>query len=131
MINLQTFAGGALAERMNQAIQEVLENIADPNTDVGVKRKLNLEMKFSTSEDRELTEVEITAKTKLAPRSSVSTKIIIDRNLDGEVLGTEFKKQLPGQTTMKVNPETGEVTTTGETKEKAEEDSVEGLQIIK
>lgn len=130
MINLQTFAGGALAERMNQAIQEVLENIADPNTDVGIKRKLNLEMKFSASEDRELTEVQITAKTKLAPRSSVSTKIIIDRNLDGDVLGTEFKKQIPGQTSMKVNLETGEVTTTGENKEDIE-DSVEGLQIIK
>lgn len=130
MINLQTFAGGALAERMNQAIQEVLENISDPNTDWKPKRKLTMELKFETKEDRELTEVSITAKTKLAPRSTVSTKIIIDRNLEGDVLGTEFKKQIPGQTSMKVNPETGEVTTTGENKESTD-DSVEGLQIIK
>ncbi|KHO31338.1 replication terminator protein, partial [Clostridium tetani] len=67
------------------------------NTDYKTKRKLTLEMKFITGEDRELTEVEIIAKTKLAPKSSVSTKIIIDRTLEGEVLGTEFKKQLPGQ----------------------------------
>lgn len=126
MINLETFANGALAERMDQALKEVLGNIADPNTDSKYKRKLTLEMKFDTSEDRELTEVEIIAKTKLAPRSSVSTKILIDRTLDGEVLGTEFKKQIPGQTVMKVDNETGEVLTTGR-----ETEELKGLQIVK
>lgn len=128
MINLETFANGALAERVHQALKEVLENIADPNTDSNIKRKLTLEMKFDTSDDREITEVEIIAKTKLAPRSSVSTKILIDRNLDGEVLGTEFKKQLPGQTMMKVDTETGEILTTGQ--EEYSED-LKGLQIVK
>ncbi len=128
MINLETFANGALAERVHQALKEVLENIADPNTDSNIKRKLTLEMKFDTSDDREITEVEIIAKTKLAPRSSVSTKILIDRNLDGEVLGTEFKKQLPGQTMMKVDSETGEILTTGQ--EEYSED-LKGLQIVK
>ncbi|AAO36636.1 replication terminator (endogenous virus) [Clostridium phage phiCTC2B] len=124
MINLETFANGALAERMDQALKEVLENIADPNTDYKTKRKLTLEMKFITGEDRELTEVEIIAKTKLAPKSSVSTKIIIDRTLEGEVLGTEFKKQLPGQQVLKVDSETGEVL------EENKED-LSGLQVIK
>ena len=128
MINLETFANGALAERVHQALKEVLENIADPNTDSNIKRKLTLEMKFDTSDDREITEVEIIAKTKLAPRSSVSTKILIDRNLDGEVLGTEFKKQLPGQTMMKVDSETGEILTTGQ--DEYSED-LKGLQIVK
>ncbi|NFB30638.1 replication terminator protein [Clostridium botulinum] len=125
MINLETFADGALAERMNQALKEVLENIADPNTEWKTKRKLNLEMKFTTGADRELTEVEIVAKTKLAPKESVSTKIIIDKDLDGEVLATEFKKQTPGQTYIKVDKETGEVL--GE----QEKQDTEGLQIIK
>ncbi|MDU4597487.1 MAG: replication terminator protein [Clostridium sporogenes] len=125
MINLETFANGALAERMNQALKEVLENISDPNTEWKPKRKLNLEMKFTTGEDRELAEVEIVAKTKLAPKESVSTKIIIDKNLDGEVLATEFKKQIPGQTYMKVDQETGEVS------EEQEKQDTEGLQIIK
>ena len=127
MINLESFANGALAERMNQALKEVLENIADPNTEWKTKRKLNLEMKFTTGEDRELTEVEIIAKTKLAPKSSVSTKIIIDKDLDGEVLATEFKKQVPGQTAMKVDAETGEITTTV----KEEVGDTSGLKIVK
>lgn len=131
MINLETFANGALAERMDQALKEVLENIADPNTDSKPKRKLTLEMNFSTGEDRELTEVEITAKTKLAPRSAVSTKIIIDKNLDGEVLGTEFKKQIQGQTYMKVDNETGEVLIGGTKDNIQDDEDLKGLQIVK
>jgi hypothetical protein len=126
MINLQTFAGGALAERMNQAIKEVLENIADPNTAFKFKRKVTLEMKFETGEDRELTEVEIVAKSKLAPRSSVSTRIIIDKTGEGEVLATEFRNHIPGQTVMKVDAVTGELTTNA-----LEEQAAGGLQIIK
>ncbi|WP_257279280.1 hypothetical protein [Clostridium botulinum] len=37
MINLETFADGALAEKINMALKEVLENIADPNTDYKTK----------------------------------------------------------------------------------------------
>ncbi|ACD21794.1 conserved hypothetical protein [Clostridium botulinum B str. Eklund 17B (NRP)] len=32
MINLETFAEGALAEKVNMALKEVLSNITDPNT---------------------------------------------------------------------------------------------------
>ncbi|MEG3041572.1 MAG: replication terminator protein [Clostridium sp.] len=129
MINLETFANGALAERMDQALKEVLENIADKNTDSNPKRKLTLEMIFASDEERELTEVTIAAKTKLAPRSSIATKIIIDKDLNGQVLGTEFKKQVKGQTYMKVDDETGEVFMGGTNE--VSEDILQGLQIVK
>lgn len=137
MINLETFANGALAERMNQGLREVLENIADKNTDSKPKRKLTLDMTFSTDEERELTEVTITAKAKLAPRSAIATKIIIDKDLNGEVLGTEFKKQVKGQTYMKVDNETGEVFMGGTDEAPKEiinennENELAGLQIVK
>ncbi len=137
MINLETFANGALAERMNQGLKEVLENIADKNTDSKPKRKLTLDMTFSTDEERELTEVTITAKAKLAPRSAIATKIIIDKDLNGEVLGTEFKKQVKGQTYMKVDNETGEVFMGGTDEAPKEvinensENELAGLQIVK
>ncbi|WP_346868063.1 replication terminator protein [Clostridium sp. UBA1353] len=137
MINLETFANGALAERMNQGLKEVLENIADKNTDSKPKRKLTLDMTFSTDEERELTEVTITAKAKLAPRSAIATKIIIDKDLNGEVLGTEFKKQVKGQTYMKVDNETGEVFMGGtdeapkEVVSESNENELAGLQIVK
>lgn len=137
MINLETFANGALAERMNQGLKEVLENIADKNTDSKPKRKLTLDMTFSADDERELTEVTITAKAKLAPRSAIATKIIIDKDLNGEVLGTEFKKQVKGQTYMKVDNETGEVFMGGtdeapkEVASENNENELAGLQIVK
>lgn len=67
----------------------------------------------------------IDTKVSLAPRHSVGTKILIDRDLNGEILGTEFKKQIPGQQAIKVNTDTGEVI------ESREEQLEPGLQIVK
>ncbi|GAA0856817.1 hypothetical protein GCM10008916_07960 [Clostridium nitritogenes] len=127
MINLEKFAGGALAEKMNGALKEVLENIADPNTDYKLKRKLTLELTFESGEDRELAEVTILAKTKLAPNKPIATKLVIGTDGKGGVLASEYKKQVPGQSVMRVDEETGEVLTTGE------ENSInlEGIKLVK
>ncbi|WP_053985020.1 hypothetical protein [Niameybacter massiliensis] len=125
MLKLDNLAGGAVQERFNQALKEVMENIADPNTDWKKKRKLIINLTFETKEDRDLTEVTIDTKVSLAPRSSVGTKILIDRDLDGEILGTEFKKQIPGQQAIKVNTDTGEVI------DSREEQLEPGLQLVK
>ena len=125
IIKLDNLAGGAFNERVNQGIREVLENIADPNTDFKVKRKLDIELVFITDEEREMTQVEIKTKTKLAPKVSVGTKFIIDRQMDGEIIGTEYKKQIPGQQAIKVNAETGEVI------ENKIEKLEPGLQLVK
>lgn len=114
MINLETFADGAFAEKVNMALKEVLNNITDPNTDYKLKRKLTIDMTLATGEDRELTEVTIVAKTKLAPSKALATKIVIGTDGTGGILATEYKKQIPGQITMRVDETTGELTTTAE-----------------
>ena len=48
IINLETLAEGGLTEKVNMALREVLNNIADPNTDYKVKRKLTIEPASST-----------------------------------------------------------------------------------
>lgn len=128
MFNLETLANGAFAERVNQAVKEVMENIADPNTPWKTKRKVTIEMTFEAKEDRDITTIDIVAKAKLAPRESIHTKILIDKDMDGEIIGAEFKKQIPGQTMMKVDNETGEILSTGV--ENNVED-LKGLQIVK
>ena len=125
MLNLETLANGGFTERVNQAMKEVMENIADPNTPWKTKRKVTIEMTFEAKEDRDITNIDIVAKTKLAPRESVHTKLLIDRNMDGEIIGAEFKKQVPGQTAIKVDTETGEIL------EPVADIKTEGLKIVK
>ncbi|MBC5626832.1 replication terminator protein [Clostridium sp. NSJ-49] len=129
MINLETFADGALAEKVNMALRDVLQNITDPNTDWKVKRKLTVDMTLTTGEDRELTEVNIVAKTKLAPSKALSAKIVIGTDGNGGVLASEYKKQVPGQSYMKVDEETGEILTSAQEREDAVD--LEGIRLVK
>lgn len=125
MINLEKFAGGALAEKFNMGLTEVLENIADPNTDPRKKRKLTMELTFEPDEERELSMVDIVVKTKLQPNMPVATKIIIDRDGNGGIVASEYSNQLKGQQYMKVDEETGEVLTNDEVLD------MEGIKLIK
>ena len=127
MINLESFADGALAEKVNIALKEVLANITDPNTEYKTKRKLTIDMTFTAGEDRELTEVDIVTKTKLAPAKPLNTRIIIGTDGKGGVLASEFKKQIPGQSAMRVDESTGEIITTAEEKEI----DLDGIRLVK
>lgn len=129
MINLETFAEGALAEKVNMALGEVLANITDPNTDYKIKRKLTLDITFQAGEDRELALLDIVAKTKLAPAKPISSKIIIGTDGKGGILASEFRNQVPGQSVMRVDEETGEVLTTAQ--EKTEEVNLDGIRLVK
>src|SRR5690554_2038454 len=109
MINLEKFAGGALAEKFNIGLKEVLENIADPNTEPKKKRKLTVELTFDPDEERELSIVDIIVKTKLVSPKSVATKILIDKDGKGGIIASEYKNQLKGQQYLTVDEETGEI----------------------
>ena len=125
IVNLEKFAGGALSEKFNMAYKEVLENILDPNTEFKIKRKLTLELSFALTEDRELSIVDISTKTKLAPNAPTSTEILIDRDGNGGIVASEYEKQYSGQQYMKVDEETG-VLLTGEKKI-----DIEGIKLVK
>jgi hypothetical protein len=124
MLNLEALAGGGFAERVNQAVREVMENIADPNTPYKTKRKVTINMTFEAKEDRDITNVDIVTKVTLAPRESVHTTVLIDRNMDGEIMAAEYKKQITGQQAIKVDSETGEVLN-------PTIDDLKGLQLVK
>lgn len=128
-LDLEKLAGGAFSERVNQSIQDVIENISDPNTPWKKKRKVTVTMTFEANESRNITNIDMVSKPTLAPKEGVHTNIIIDKDMDGEIIAAEYKKQIPGQEAMKVNQETGEITTSNN-KETGNE-SVEGLKIVK
>ena len=127
-ISLSTLAGGALQEKFNIEFGKIMENIRDVNTDHKIKRKMNIEISFVSSEDRELAIADINVKIKLAPTKSVGTKFTIDTRDNGEVIASEYQKQLPGQRCMKVDPLTGEILTT---EEENIEPNLDGIKLVK
>lgn len=100
MVDLNDFANGALAARFNEELKKVLENIQDPNTKAKSARKITLTLSLQPDEDRELAIVDIQAKSTLVHRAGVSTKLLIDRDNDGKVVGKELKSGVKGQTYM-------------------------------
>lgn len=98
IIDLNTFADGAVAERLNHEISRVLENIADPNTDPKKARKVQVNITLKADDKRDLANVSITAKTTIAPAREIETKIILDRDNTGKITGAELKSGIKGQT---------------------------------
>lgn len=97
MIDLADFAGGAVAERFNIELQRVLENIADPNTDPKKPRKLILTLTVKADENRDIANVSIQTKTSLVPAKDIETKIVMDYDAKGNVVGAELKSGAKGQ----------------------------------
>lgn len=105
IIDLNTFAGGALAEKVNIEVQKVLENIADPNTDHKKARKVTVSITFKANEKRNLANVVIDTKSALTPSLGVESELIIDYTSSGEVTGAELKSGIPGQSFISDNGE--------------------------
>lgn len=98
IIDLNTFADGAVAEQFNRELRKVLENIADPNTDAKKSRRLTLTVTFKGDEQRDLATVHAQAKATLVPAKGVEAKIVMDYDSDGRVTGAELKSGIKGQT---------------------------------
>ena len=123
-VNLETFAGGALQEKFDDAMEKVLVNMTDPNTPWKIKRKIVVEVSFEQNEDRDDSTVNVSVVPKLAPVKPVSTRIAIGKDLEtGQVFAEEYGNQCRGQMTLDdyqgqrdqevdgriVDPETGEI----------------------
>lgn len=49
-VDLEKFANGAFSAQVNRAIEEVTENIQNPNTDAGATRKITVTIAFKLVE---------------------------------------------------------------------------------
>jgi len=112
IINLSEFADGAVAERVNIELQKALENLADPNTDPKKARTITIKITMKGDDKRDLANVTVTANTKLAPAKDIETRIVLDRDGRGKVVGQELKSGAKGQTFVDddgdVSSDTGE-----------------------
>ena len=131
LLNLSEFASGILEEKANAGYQEVLENLMDRNTEPHIKRKLTLELDFTTDDERDITIVDVKSKVKLAPRKSVVTKILMEKDSNGKVVAREYNNQIKGQTFIEVDEETGEILTPVNENKENESVNLKGITLIK
>ena len=123
-VNLETFAGGALQEKFDDAMEKVLQNVAGPNTPWKNKRKITVEVTFEQNEDRDDSSVNVSVIPKLAAVKPVETRMAIGRDLaTGKCYAEEYGNTVRGQMSFDdlqrpedvvvdgktVDPETGEI----------------------
>ena len=94
-LSMATLRRGSAVEMVDEAIQRVLENVVDPNTDAKSKRRVTLTLTFAPDKERESMGVDITVKTTMAPQASVATTAFIAHTRDG-VACVEHDPRQPG-----------------------------------
>jgi len=101
LLNLREFVGGALQEKVNTAMQKVLENMRDPNTPWKPKRHINIRISFTQNEDRDDMAVAVSVDTKLAPVTPVLTRMAVGKDIrSGKVYAQEYCRQIKGQMSL-------------------------------
>lgn len=97
-VNLETFAGGALQEKFDDAMEKVLQNMTDPNTPWKNKRKITVEVTFEQNEDRDDSSVNVSVIPKLAAVKPVETRMAIGKDLaTGKCYAEEYGSGIRGQ----------------------------------
>lgn len=95
-IDISKIAGGAVAESIKFGLDEVFENILDPNTDPEKVRKLTLVFEFKPDESRQVIKTKTSCKTTLCPTNAITTQMLIGRSGD-KIVAEELLKHDPNQ----------------------------------
>lgn len=66
-VGVESIGGGALIERANLALEQVIENLLDPNTASNDKREVVIKLGVKTDHNREQMNYTISVVAKLAP----------------------------------------------------------------
>lgn len=112
-VNLEEFAGGALQEKFDTAMEQVLSNMLDPNTPWKNKREINIKVTFEQNEDRDDTTVDVSVVPKLAAAKSIGTRMAIGKNIKtGELYAEEYGNQVRGQMSLNLEVQDPEKTDT-------------------
>lgn len=128
-INLEKLAGGAFAEKLNEALMQVAENIQNPNTEATNKRQINIAIKFAPNKSRQIINTQISVTTKLAATEAIDTQMVMGLNIrTGQIEIAEYDGQIRGQMNLfndtEVEEAVGQAIQSEEPAETAEEQPV-------
>lgn len=94
-VTLLTVCDGAATEVFQRALENILDNIQDVNTDPEAKRKIALVFTISPSEDRAAAVVTMDCQEKTVPCSSIGSTILISRSSGKREAYAQGAKQEP------------------------------------
>lgn len=91
-VQLEELADGALAEKFQQVLAKVVDNLRDVNTSYKTKRKITIQLDFIQDESREDVRCDVAVSCKLAqPKPDLRTD---------EIYVAEYGKQIKGQMSL-------------------------------
>lgn len=93
-------AMGGIEEVVNREVDRVICNVMDPSTKATAKRKIVLTLTFEPDETRGRLDLDVQAKSTLAPIVPIKTALCITKGRGGELLMAEMMPQVPGQIDM-------------------------------
>lgn len=97
-VQLEELANGALAEKFQQVLAKVVDNLRDVNTSYKTKRRITIQLDFIQDESREDVSCDVAVGCKLAQPRPMSTRLAIGRDLrTDELYVAEYGKQIKGQ----------------------------------
>jgi hypothetical protein len=97
-LDLNKFAGGTLQEKFDRAVNEVIQNMQDPNTSFKNKRGITISIGFTQNEQRDDAKITVSVTTKTAPVLPIETALYMGKDIDtGEIEIREYGKQISGQ----------------------------------
>lgn len=96
-LDLSKLADGAVQERFEDAFNKVLENIHDLNTNPKKVRKVTLELKIHSDDERDMLYMDVYAKTSVQSRTPVAIKMMTGVDEKGNAVARELKSGVKDQ----------------------------------
>jgi hypothetical protein len=114
-VSLANLKGGAVIEAADNALEEVYQNILDPNTEATQTREVSVKLIFKPGKDRSTNQLVIKVDRKLAAQAPMEAAIFIGKVKDTtsgkeKAVGAEYGPLNPGQHVL---PDTVEDRTSG------------------
>ncbi|GEO70509.1 hypothetical protein [Levilactobacillus acidifarinae] len=112
-VDLTELANGAIQEKLDHTMKDVMTNILNPNTDAKKKRKVTITLTMAPSENRDTLTLDAQVKAALVPENAATTTVLVGRNDSGYIEANELKSGAKGQTYFdstdsKLKTDTGE-----------------------
>jgi len=76
-MSLNNLKDGAIIEMFDHAMEEVLKNISDPNTEPKAKREINLKVVFQATDDRAIVGITASCNPKLTGQRELITTALV------------------------------------------------------